>query len=71
MFIQVGPAFPSWIDTLSKLFPVRHFADLIHMSWDPRITSVTFDPVPWVVIGIWFVIGVVVSIRYFSWEPRT
>jgi ABC-2 type transport system permease protein len=71
VFIQVGPSFPTWIDTLSKLFPVRHFADLMHQAWDPRITEVTFDPVPWAVLGIWFLIGVLVSVRFFSWEPRT
>ena len=71
VFIQVGPSFPAWIDTLSKIFPVRHFADLMHEAWDPRVTQITFDPVPWAVLTVWFVIGIVVSVRFFTWEPRT
>jgi ABC-2 type transport system permease protein len=71
VFIQVGPSFPTWLDTLSKIFPVRHFADLMQAAWDPRTVEISFDPVPWAVLAIWFVIGVVVSIRFFSWEPRT
>jgi ABC-2 type transport system permease protein len=71
VFIQVGPSFPTWIDTLSKLFPVRHFADLMQAAWDPRVADPGFDPVPWAVLGVWFLIGVAVSVRFFTWEPRT
>jgi ABC-2 type transport system permease protein len=71
VFAQVGEGFPAWIDTVSKIFPIRHFADLLHRAWDPRITDPGFDPVPWTVLGVWLVVGVVVARRFFTWEPRT
>jgi ABC-2 type transport system permease protein len=69
VFISIGDAFPAWIETISKLFPVRHFADLMHAAWSPFPDPV--DPLPWAVLGIWFLIGAALSVRFFSWEPRT
>ena len=71
VFAQVGDNFPVWLDTLSKVFPIRHFADLLHRAWDPRIADPGFDPVPWAVLTAWLVVGVVVAGRFFTWEPRT
>jgi len=71
IFAQVGEGFPAWVDTISKIFPVRHFADLLHRAWDPRVTDLGFDPLPWAVLAIWFVGSVLVATRYFTWEPRT
>ena len=62
---------PGWVDTISKIFPIRHFADLLHRAWDPRITDLGFDPLPWAVLGAWLIGGVLVAVRSFSWEPRT
>ena len=71
VFAQVGDNFPAWLDTLSRVFPIRHFADLLHAAWDPRVTDPGLDPVPWAVLGLWLVVGVVVASRFFTWEPRT
>lgn len=70
VFAQVGQGTPTWLDTLSKLFPIRHFADLLHAAWDPRIADPGFDLLSWGVLAAWLVVGVVVGSRYFTWEPR-
>jgi len=68
VFIQMDNA-PGWLDTVSHLLPVRHFADamldLYRLGADAGV--------PWTAIGViaaWGVIGVALALRFFSWEPR-
>ncbi len=69
VFIQMDNA-PAWLDALSKLFPVRHFADAMLGIYARNPSSGGFAPEHLVVIAIWGVIGLVVAMRFFSWEPR-
>ena len=71
VFVEVGPNFPSWLDTISKLFPIRHFADALIAAWDPRPGAAGLHAGPLLVIMVWFVAGVLVAARTFSWEPRS
>jgi ABC-2 type transport system permease protein len=67
VFIQMENA-PGWIDTVSKLLPVRHVADAM-LDLYARGAAAGF---PWTDIGIvaaWGVVGVVVALRTFRWEP--
>jgi ABC-2 type transport system permease protein len=67
VFIQMDQA-PDWLNTISLLLPVRHFADAMLELYNGT------DPgVPWVEVGVmaaWGVVGVVAALRFFSWEPR-
>lgn len=68
VFIQMENA-PAWLDAVSHLLPVRHFADAM-MELYAVGAGVA---VPWLelgVIALWGVIGVLGALRYFSWEPR-
>jgi ABC-2 type transport system permease protein len=68
VFVEMSNA-PGWLDTVSHLFPVRHFADAMLELY--RSSGVA--AVPWLeigVIGLWGVIGVALALRFFSWEPR-
>jgi ABC-2 type transport system permease protein len=68
VFIDMSNA-PAWLDTVSHLFPVRHFADAMLELYRPSGVA----GVPWLevgVIGLWGVIGVLLALRFFSWEPR-
>lgn len=69
VFAQVGQGTPAWLETLSRLFPIRHFADLLHAAWDPRAAP-SFEALPWGVLAAWLMAGVIVASRSFSWEPR-
>ena len=67
VFVDMSAA-PSWLDTISRLLPVRHFADAMLALWSGASTGV-----PWVELGVmalWGAIGVVAALRFFSWEPR-
>ena len=68
VFIDMSNA-PAWLDAVSQLFPVRHFADAMLELY--RSSGVA--AVPWLevaVIAAWGMIGVVLALRFFSWEPR-
>ena len=68
VFIRMDAA-PGWLDALSHLLPVRHFADAMMELY----ASGTDAVVPWTelgVIALWGVAGVVAAVRFFSWEPR-
>jgi ABC-2 type transport system permease protein len=68
VFIQMDNA-PEWLDTVSHLLPVRHFADAMLDLYANGADA----GVPWTAIGVivlWGVIGVALALRFFSWEPR-
>ncbi len=68
VFVQMDGA-PRWLDAVSHLLPVRHFADAMMELYAPGAGA----GVPWSelgVIGLWGVIGVAGALRLFSWEPR-
>jgi len=60
---------PAWLDTLGKIFPVRHFADaLIGSFFNLNGSGLHTDDL--LVLGAWGIAGLVVGIRFFQWEPR-
>jgi ABC-2 type transport system permease protein len=68
VFIQMDNA-PPWLDTVSHLLPVRHFADAMLALYREGAAA----GVPWSELGVvaaWGVIGVLAALRFFSWEPR-
>jgi ABC-2 type transport system permease protein len=68
VFIQMEDA-PDWLNTISHLLPVRHFADAMLALYRDGAAA----GVPWTelaVIAGWGIIGVMAGIRFFSWEPR-
>ncbi|HSK94383.1 MAG TPA: ABC transporter permease [Candidatus Angelobacter sp.] len=68
VFIDMSNA-PAWLDTISHLFPVRHFADAMLAIYRDGAAAGW----PWMEIGViaaWGAIGVIAALRFFSWEPR-
>jgi len=68
VFIQMDNA-PGWLNTVSYLLPVRHFADAVLDLYRLGADA----GVPWDHIGViaaWGALGVLVALRFFSWEPR-
>ena len=57
----------SWIMWIAGLFPVRHFAN-------GMLAAIVGTPFHWsdvIVVAAWGLAGVVLAVRFFSWEPRT
>jgi len=68
IFIPVNNA-PAWVDVVGKIFPVRHFADAMQAAFFSP-TGSGFRWTDLAVIALWGLFGVVIAVRFFSWEPR-
>ena len=69
IFIPLTNA-PKWLDTVAKVFPVRHFAAAMQSAFVPTANSSGFEPKDLLVIGLWGLGALIVAARFFRWEPR-
>jgi ABC-2 type transport system permease protein len=68
IFIPLGDDAPTWVKVVGDLFPVRPFADAVVGSfYGPPLP---FEWVDLLVVAGWGVAGLLLAVRYFSWEPR-
>ncbi|CAN5790176.1 ABC transporter permease [soil metagenome] len=79
IFIPIGADAPAWITGLSSIFPVRPFFDAMTNSFLGNITVQTpggpvralpYDWVDLLIVAAWGLGGLLVAVRFFSWEPR-
>ena len=61
---------PEFLKTVSKIFPVRPFVDAMLTSFDPRTVGSGFEWGNLAAMAVWAAIGMILAVRYFSWEPR-
>lgn len=67
VFIPLGDNAPTWIVWISRIFPVRHFAAGLQAGF----LGTPFSWTDVLVVAAWGVAGLLLAVRYFSWEPRT
>jgi ABC-2 type transport system permease protein len=67
VFIPIGDDAPSWVTWVARIFPVKHFADGIQAGF----LGTAFHWSDVLVVGLWGIAALLISMRYFSWEPRT
>lgn len=67
VFIPVGDNAPAWITWTARIFPVKHFADGMQAGF----LGTAFHWTDVIVVASWGIAGLIVAVRYFSWEPRT
>lgn len=61
---------PEWLGRIASYFPLRPMVESIGDAFNPLIKP----SFPWTALGVmavWFVIGLVVATKYFTWEPKT
>lgn len=66
IFIPIGNNAPGWIVWVARVFPVRHFAVGLQAGY-------LGTPFHWsdvAVVAGWGIAGLLLSICFFSWEPR-
>jgi ABC-2 type transport system permease protein len=66
IFIPLGDNAPAWITWIARIFPVKHFADGIQAGF--LGTALHWSDV--LVLAVWGLGGLLVALRFFSWEPR-
>jgi ABC-2 type transport system permease protein len=68
IFIPLGDDAPTWMKVIGDIFPVKHFAEaMLGSFYGPPF------PFEWsdvLIVGGWGVAGLLVAVRFFSWEPR-
>ena len=69
VFIPLQGA-PQWLTIIAQIFPVFHFSAALQAGFNPFETGLGFRLVHLMVMSAWFIFGVVVTARFFSWEPR-
>jgi ABC-2 type transport system permease protein len=67
IFIPFGDNAPAWVTWIANIFPVKHFADGIQASF----LATTFRWSDVLILAIWGIGGLLLALRFFSWEPRT
>ena len=69
IFIPFGVETPEWIRIVARIFPVKHFADAMRAGFygPPQFEFLWRDVL---VVAIWGIAGLVLAVRFFSWEPR-
>jgi ABC-2 type transport system permease protein len=67
VFIPIDAGSP--VALIAGLFPVRHLALALQSVWQP--SAQPLDPVDLGWVAAWGVLGLLVALRTFSWEPRS
>ena len=66
IFIAFSNTTPSWILWVARVFPVRHLA----VSMQAGFLGTAFSWTDVLVVAAWGVGGLLLAVRFFSWEPR-
>lgn len=69
IFIPLQDA-PAWLETVSKIFPIRHLSEAMLTAFNPFDEGSGFEWTNLGVVAIWGVSGLAIASRFFSWEPR-
>lgn len=67
VFIPLDDA-PAWLVSFTKIFPIWHYAHSMLDTFDPF--GDVFQPGNLWVVAAWGIAGLLLAIRFFSWEPR-
>jgi ABC-2 type transport system permease protein len=69
VFIPLDEA-PGWLGTFANIFPVRHLSNALVEAYNPFAAGSGFVRDDLIVMGAWTLVGLLLSVRFFSWEPR-
>jgi ABC-2 type transport system permease protein len=67
VFIPLGTNAPAWILWIARIFPVWHFA----RDMQAGFLGTTFHWTDVLIVAAWGLGGVLISVRFFKWEPHT
>jgi ABC-2 type transport system permease protein len=58
---------PAFLQAISEVLPLTYFLDLIRASF---VEGESFEPSALAAVVVWGLVGLVVALRGFRWEPR-
>jgi ABC-2 type transport system permease protein len=68
VFVQMSDP-PSWLTAIADVFPLRPFAQTFQDVFNPLVEPPAFVWDRFARVAAWGVLGLVLSLRYFRWEP--
>ena len=66
IFIPFGNSTPTWILWIARVFPVKHFSD----GMSAGFLGTPFHWTDVLIVAAWGLGGLLLAVRFFSWEPR-
>jgi len=69
VFIPI-PTYPRWLDVATGVLPVRHLAAAIRTALTSASGTGGLATADLLGLAAWTLIGLVLALRFFSWEPR-
>ncbi len=60
---------PRWIEVVGNLFPLRPFVEALQACFTPFVEPPAFQWDKLAFIAAWGVVGMIIALRKFSWEP--
>jgi ABC-2 type transport system permease protein len=69
IFIPLEDA-PPWLVLLGDIFPLKHFAEPFGAAFDPFSDAPVLAWENLAVMGVWLALGLLITTRFFSWDPR-
>lgn len=76
IFVSLGPDTPAWLDLVGDVFPLKPFAVAFSDAFNPvevAERSGVLGHMHWAEFGVmtaWMVGGILLAMRFFTWEPR-
>lgn len=61
---------PEGVLNVADLFPIRHFFEAFFTAWSPQTVGAGFEWGNLAIVAAWGVLGLVIALRTFRWEPR-
>lgn len=69
IFIQLDDA-PDWLVLIGDIFPLKHFVEPFGAAFNPYHTGVVLGWEDLAIMGAWLLVGLIVTTRFFKWDPR-
>lgn len=71
VFIVTGEDAPVWMTTIGNFFPLRPFVESFQDAFNPLVDAPAMSWGRMGYVALWGVIGLVVAVKWFKWEPRS
>jgi ABC-2 type transport system permease protein len=66
----VAAEVPRWLSLIGDIFPLKHLVNGLQDAFDPYLVGSAWGGEHLAVMAAWALVGAVVAVRRFRWEPR-
>ena len=61
---------PDWLTAVGNFFPLKHFVRAFQDAFHPLVESPGFEFDHLAAMAVWGVVGTLLALKFFTWEPR-